>query len=121
MQPLCVLLEQVFGGAILQQTVVVEFIVNGQMCDDCRRREAKDFWRAVVQVRQKVRTCVWCLSLTVCAVTLPDCVWCLSPYGGMCGCASKDNSGMHIHICMYPHTIVGRYLSTMCCVCCHFP
>ena len=50
------MLEQVFGGAILQQTVVVEFIVNGQMCDDCRRREAKDFWRAVVQVRQKVRT-----------------------------------------------------------------
>ena len=23
------------------------------MCDDCHRREAKDFWRAVVQVRQK--------------------------------------------------------------------
>ena len=87
MQPLCVLLEQVFGGAILQQTVVVEFIVNGQMCDDCRRREAKDFWRAVVQVRQKVRTCVWCLS----------------PYGGMCGCASKDNSGMHIYMYVSPH------------------
>ena len=26
-----------------------------------------------------------------------------------------------IYICMYPHTIVGRYLSTMCCVCCHSP
>lgn len=24
-----------------------------QMCDDCRRAEAKDFWRACVQVRQK--------------------------------------------------------------------
>ena len=24
------------------------------MCDECHRREAKDFWRAVVQVRQKV-------------------------------------------------------------------
>jgi nonsense-mediated mRNA decay protein 3 len=23
------------------------------MCDECRRAEAKDFWRAVVQVRQK--------------------------------------------------------------------
>lgn len=23
------------------------------MCDDCRRAEAKDFWRACVQVRQK--------------------------------------------------------------------
>lgn len=53
---LCIV--QVFGGAILQQTIVVEFIVNGQMCDDCRRREAKDFWRAVVQVRQKVPMCV---------------------------------------------------------------
>ena len=53
---------QVFGGAILQQTVVVEFVVNGQMCDDCRRREAKDFWRAVVQVRQKV--CVWVCTLS---------------------------------------------------------
>lgn len=51
---------QVFGGAILQQTVVVEFVVSGQMCDDCRRREAKDFWRAVVQVRQKVCMYVVC-------------------------------------------------------------
>lgn len=33
---------------------VVEFIVHYQMCDDCRRREASDFWRAVVQVRQRV-------------------------------------------------------------------
>ena len=56
---------QVFGGAILQQTVVVEFIVNGQMCDDCRRREAKDFWRAVVQVRQKVCICV-CACVHAC-------------------------------------------------------
>ena len=70
------LFEQVFGGAILQQTVVVEFIVNGQMCDDCRRREAKDFWRAVVQVRQKVRI-------------------------GACvnECASKNNSGIHMYSC----------------------
>ena len=96
MQPLCVLLEQVFGGAILQQTVVVEFIVNGQMCDDCRRREAKDFWRAVVQVRQKVR-------MDACVDVHPK------------------TAVACIYICMYPHTIVGRYLSTMCCVCCHFP
>jgi nonsense-mediated mRNA decay protein 3 len=45
--------KEVFGGAILQQTFIVEFVVNNQMCDDCRRREAKDYWRSVVQVRQK--------------------------------------------------------------------
>jgi len=42
------------GSTILQQTFIVEFVVQGQMCDDCHRREAKDFWKAVVQVRQKV-------------------------------------------------------------------
>lgn len=45
--------KEVNGGAILQQVFVVEFIVNLLMCDDCHRREAKDFWKAVVQVRQK--------------------------------------------------------------------
>ncbi|CAG2162212.1 unnamed protein product [Oppiella nova] len=45
--------KEVMGGTILQQTFVVEFVVNGHMCEDCHRREAKDFWKAVVQVRQK--------------------------------------------------------------------
>ncbi|CAF97404.1 unnamed protein product [Tetraodon nigroviridis] len=44
---------QVLNGAILQQVFVVEFVVQNQMCDDCHRVEAKDFWKAVVQVRQK--------------------------------------------------------------------
>lgn len=44
---------EVIGGAVLQQVFVVEYIVNGQMCDDCHRTEAKDYWRASVQVRQK--------------------------------------------------------------------
>ena len=39
--------------AICEQTFVVEYIVGGQMCDDCRRVEAKDTWNASVQVRQK--------------------------------------------------------------------
>lgn len=43
------------GGTILQQVFVVEFMINHQMCDNCHRREAKDFWRALVQVRQKVQ------------------------------------------------------------------
>ena len=46
---------QVLSGAILQQVFVVEFTVHHQMCDECHRREARDFWRALVQVRQKVR------------------------------------------------------------------
>lgn len=49
-----ILLVQVMNGAILQQVFVVEFVIQGQMCDDCHRVEAKDFWNSVVQVRQKV-------------------------------------------------------------------
>lgn len=36
------------GGVVLQQIFVVEYIVNHQMCDDCHRTEAKDYWRASV-------------------------------------------------------------------------
>lgn len=46
--------KEVLGGTIVQQTFVVEFVVHPLMCDNCHRREAKDFWKAVVQVRQKV-------------------------------------------------------------------
>jgi len=46
--------KEVLNGAILQQAFVVEFTVNTQMCTDCHRQEAKDFWKANVQVRQKV-------------------------------------------------------------------
>ncbi|XP_066565468.1 60S ribosomal export protein NMD3 [Amia ocellicauda] len=45
--------KEVMNGAILQQVFVVEFVTQSQMCDDCHRVEAKDFWKAVVQVRQK--------------------------------------------------------------------
>ncbi len=34
--------------AILQQTFLVEYVVHNQMCDDCRRVEAKDTWNASV-------------------------------------------------------------------------
>lgn len=51
LRPVC---PQVLNGAILQQVFVVEFVIQAQMCDDCHRVEAKDFWKAVVQVRQKV-------------------------------------------------------------------
>jgi NMD protein affecting ribosome stability and mRNA decay len=46
---------------------VVEFIVAGQVCDECHRTEAKDTWRAVVQVRQKVCVCVCvCVCVSAC-------------------------------------------------------
>ncbi|XP_053315523.1 60S ribosomal export protein NMD3 [Spea bombifrons] len=46
--------KEVLNGAILQQVFVVDYVMLSQMCDDCHRVEAKDFWKAVVQVRQKV-------------------------------------------------------------------
>jgi NMD protein affecting ribosome stability and mRNA decay len=42
---------EVLGGAILQQVFVVEYTVNHQMCDDCHRSEAQDYWRALVSTR----------------------------------------------------------------------
>jgi len=44
---------EAIAGTILQQTFIVEYVVNHQMCDECRRVEAKDLWTAMVQVRQK--------------------------------------------------------------------
>ena len=46
--------KEVAQGAILQQTFVVEFTIFNQICDDCQRIEAKDYWKALVQVRQRV-------------------------------------------------------------------
>ncbi|XP_021790384.1 60S ribosomal export protein NMD3 isoform X5 [Papio anubis] len=45
--------KEVMNGAILQQVFVVDYVVQSQMCGDCHRVEAKDFWKAVIQVRQK--------------------------------------------------------------------
>lgn len=44
--------QEVQHGAVLQQELVVCFVVRGQMCDSCHRVEAQDYWRAVVQVGQ---------------------------------------------------------------------
>lgn len=46
--------QQEVSGAILEQIFVVEYVVHSQMCEACHRREAKDTWKAVVQIRQKV-------------------------------------------------------------------
>ncbi|KOB67746.1 Nonsense-mediated mRNA decay protein [Operophtera brumata] len=44
---------EVMGGAVLQQTFIVEYNIQHQMCDACHRSEAQDYWRALVQVRQR--------------------------------------------------------------------
>ncbi|XP_058954228.2 60S ribosomal export protein NMD3-like [Pocillopora verrucosa] len=45
--------KEVVNSTILQQVFVVEFVVQNQMCDACHRQAAQDYWKAVVQVRQK--------------------------------------------------------------------
>lgn len=45
---------QVFSSTVLQQVFEVEFVVQYTQCPDCTRLAAKNTWRAVVQVRQKV-------------------------------------------------------------------
>ncbi|CAH0725297.1 unnamed protein product, partial [Brenthis ino] len=44
---------EVMGGAVLQQSFLVEYVIQHQMCDACHRSEAQDYWRALVQVRQR--------------------------------------------------------------------
>lgn len=44
---------EIVGGTVLQQVFVVEFTVQYQMCNDCHRVEAKDFWRCSLQIRQR--------------------------------------------------------------------
>eukprot|EP00967_Tisochrysis_lutea_P064764 scaffold84013_cov28-Tisochrysis_lutea.AAC.2 len=54
--------KEVVAGAILQQSFIVEYVIGNKQCGTCQRREAKDTWVAVCQVRQKVehkRTFFW--------------------------------------------------------------
>jgi nonsense-mediated mRNA decay protein 3 len=46
--------KEVFNGAILQQTFVVEYVVNNLFCDECHKIEAQINWNAVAQLRQRV-------------------------------------------------------------------
>lgn len=40
-------------GVILQQVLVVEFVVNNQCCDDCQKAACNQAWTSCVQIRQK--------------------------------------------------------------------
>ncbi|EJC99301.1 NMD3-domain-containing protein [Fomitiporia mediterranea MF3/22] len=46
--------KEVFTSTILQQVFQVEFIVQYTQCSECARLAAKNTWKALVQVRQKV-------------------------------------------------------------------
>eukprot|EP00735_Rhodelphis_limneticus_P002388 TRINITY_DN1323_c0_g1::TRINITY_DN1323_c0_g1_i1::g.20034::m.20034 TRINITY_DN1323_c0_g1::TRINITY_DN1323_c0_g1_i1::g.20034 ORF type:complete len:546 (-),score=158.05,sp/Q55BF2/NMD3_DICDI/47.77/2e-161,NMD3/PF04981.8/1.6e-68 TRINITY_DN1323_c0_g1_i1:55-1626(-) len=46
--------KEIFSGAILQQSFIVEFIVEVMICEACQRVAANDSWAAVVQLRQRV-------------------------------------------------------------------
>ncbi|KAJ1609054.1 NMD3p-like protein [Cryptosporidium canis] len=50
----CTIQKEVMNGAIIQQSMVVEFFMQGQQCDDCKRSFTPHTWNAVVQVRQRV-------------------------------------------------------------------
>jgi len=45
--------KEVYTNAVLQQSFVIEYVICGQVCEECHRVQAKDYWRACVQVRQK--------------------------------------------------------------------
>ncbi|XP_011505275.1 PREDICTED: 60S ribosomal export protein NMD3 [Ceratosolen solmsi marchali] len=44
---------EIMTNATLEQIFIVEYVISNQMCEDCHRTEAKDYWSASVQVRQK--------------------------------------------------------------------
>ena len=46
--------KEILASTVLQQTFVVEATVVYTQCPDCTRLMAKDTWKAVVQLRQKV-------------------------------------------------------------------
>uniref|UniRef100_A0A7S1DDC8 60S ribosomal export protein NMD3 n=2 Tax=Hemiselmis andersenii TaxID=464988 RepID=A0A7S1DDC8_HEMAN len=46
--------KELFSGVVLQQQVVVEFVVKNHYCKNCHMHAAQIDWSSVVQVRQKV-------------------------------------------------------------------
>ena len=54
--------KEIITNAVLQQSFVIEYVIGNKQCPHCQRREAKDTWVAMLQVRQKVphkRTFLW--------------------------------------------------------------
>ena len=45
--------KEILGKTTLQSTFVVEFFIQGEQCDDCRKSFTPHTWTAVVQIRQR--------------------------------------------------------------------
>lgn len=48
--------KEVFNGTVVQQSFVVEFIVSTLQCEVCQKSYTENTWKAIVQVRQHVRS-----------------------------------------------------------------
>lgn len=46
--------KEIFAASVLQQTFIIEAVVCNLQCPECTKLMAKDTWKAVVQLRQKV-------------------------------------------------------------------
>jgi len=46
--------KEIASGSVLQQTMVCEFTIVNQQCEDCQKSFTPHTWTAIVQVRQKV-------------------------------------------------------------------
>ena len=46
--------KEVLNGTLLQQSFVVEFVVNNLQCDDCKKTWTPHTWVAQAQLRQRV-------------------------------------------------------------------
>ena len=46
--------KEVLNGAVLQQSLVVTYVIRNQQCEHCQQQFATGAWHAVVQVRQRV-------------------------------------------------------------------
>jgi len=47
--------KEIASGSVLQQTMVCEFTIVNQQCEECQKSFTPHVWQAVVQVRQKVQ------------------------------------------------------------------
>ena len=75
--------SEVFNGAILQQTFVVEYVVEPHMCPDCSKMAANpNQWTSVCQVRH---------------IHWPQ--WSTNSFGQIT--VSDDVSGLHKHIWLF--------------------
>ncbi|VDO00966.1 unnamed protein product [Rodentolepis nana] len=45
---------EIYASTVVEQKAVLHYVMHPQQCLDCTRHEAKDYWNARVQVRQRV-------------------------------------------------------------------